>query len=133
MHGSWGHDMSKDGRSIVQVLRSELEFLDRGGYTRKTSWGPQCIFEDSPTCVNYGQKGRPNPCDNCPLMQFVPAEHRSEKIPCRYIPLDASGETLDSLYRYCNQEQVEGVVRGWLRATIKRLEDEPDGGQVKQR
>jgi len=57
-------------------------------------------------------------------MQFVPSEHRSEKFPCRHIPLDASGQTLDSLYRCCNQQEVEEAVRNWLRVAIERLEEE---------
>ena len=57
-------------------------------------------------------------------MQLVPPERRSEKFPCRHIPLDASGQTLDSLYRQCHQQEVEGTVGKWLRATIERLEEE---------
>jgi hypothetical protein len=57
-------------------------------------------------------------------MQLVPTEHRSEKFPCQHIPLDASGQTLDSLYRQCDQQEVEETVGKWLRATIARLEEE---------
>src|SRR5260370_42217190 len=57
-------------------------------------------------------------------MQPVPPEHRSEKIPCRHIPFNTSGETLDSLYRYSNQQETEETVGAWLRATIQRLEEE---------
>jgi hypothetical protein len=64
------------------------------------------------------------PCSDCVLIQSVPPEFRSEKIPCRHIPFDASGETLDSLYRSNDQGEIEEMVGGWLRATIQRLEEE---------
>jgi len=57
-------------------------------------------------------------------MHVVPVECRSEKIPCRHIPFNASGETLDSLYRYTNQNRIEETVGAWLRATIQQLEEE---------
>ena len=57
-------------------------------------------------------------------MHLVPLENRSTKLPCRHIPLNASGETLDSLYRYSTQCETEETVGEWLRATIQRLEEE---------
>src|SRR5437588_12761166 len=57
-------------------------------------------------------------------MQLVPPERRSETIPCRHIPFNPPGETLDSLYRYSNQQETEETVGAWLRATIQRLEEE---------
>src|SRR5712692_3065304 len=118
--------MPKDDRDLLEVLKFELEFLAKGGYGRspRTPWRPQFIFEDSPTCMNYDCKENPSPCSNCVLMQLVPPERRSEKIPCRHIPFGASGETLDSLYRYGDQHEIEETAGTWLRETIKRLEDE---------
>jgi hypothetical protein len=57
-------------------------------------------------------------------MQLVPPGFRSAEIPCRHIPFDKSGETLDCLYRYGDQVEVEEVFGNWLRATIQRLEEE---------
>jgi hypothetical protein len=118
--------MQKDERDLLEVLKCELQFLEDGGYglSPRTAWRPQYIFEDSLTCMNYDSKENPSPCSNCVLMQLVPPEHRSEKIPCRHIPFSASGETLDSLYRYNNQRETEETVRNWLRATIQCLEEE---------
>jgi hypothetical protein len=118
--------MQKDERDLLEVLRFELEFLEKGGYGRspRTSWRPQFIFQDSPTCMNYDCKENPRPCSDCVLMQLVPPERRSEEVPCRHIPLDASGETLDSLYRYGDQHEIEEAVSSWLRGVIQRLEDE---------
>ena len=118
--------MQKDERDLLEVLKFELQFLEDGGYGRspRTPWRPQYIFEDSLTCMNYDSKENPGPCGDCVLMQLVPPERRSEKIPCRHIPFNAPGETLDSLYRYGNQQETEETVGAWLRATIQRLEEE---------
>lgn len=118
--------MQKDERDLLEVLKFELQFLKDGGYGRspRMPWRPQYIFEDSRTCMNYDSKENPSPCSDCVLMQLVPPERRSEKIPCRHIPFNASGETLDSLYRYSNQIETEETVGKWLRATIHRLEEE---------
>jgi hypothetical protein len=118
--------MQKDERDLLEVLKFELEFLEQGGYGRspRTPWRPQYIFEDSLTCMNYHSKENPDPCSDCVLMHLVPCERRSEKIPCRHIPFNVSGETLDSLYRYSDQNEIEETVGNWLRATIQRLEEE---------
>lgn len=118
--------MARDDRNLLEALKFELGFLEKGGYGRspRTPWRPQLMFEDSPTCMNYDSKHNPGPCSNCVLMQLVPAGRRSEKIPCRHIPLNAEGETLDSFYRCCNQMELEDALRTWLRATIQRLERE---------
>jgi hypothetical protein len=118
--------MQKDERDLLEVLKFELQFLQDGGYGRspRTPWRPQYIFEDSLTCMNYDSKENPGPCSDCVLMQLVPPERRSEKIPCRHIPFNISGETLDSLYRYSDQNETEETVGSWLRATIQRLEEE---------
>jgi hypothetical protein len=116
--------MQKDERDLLSVLKSELEFLKNGGYTRtqRALWRPVFIFEDSPTCVNHDYEVNPAPCGDCPLMQLVPGEFRSAKFPCRHIPLNTAGETVDSLYRYADSHEIEDTVRVWLQATIADLE-----------
>jgi hypothetical protein len=118
--------MPKDDRDTLEVLKFEVEFLEKGGYGRspRTPWRPQFIFEDSPTCMNYDSKDNPAPCSGCLLMEFVPPERRNEKIPCRHIPLNAEGQTVDSFYRTGTQAELEEALGNWLRATIKRLEQE---------
>jgi hypothetical protein len=117
-------EMLKDERDVVEVLKSELEFLRNGNYSERGSWGPRFIFEDSPTCLNFGHRDNLSPCSGCILIDFVPPEYRSETFPCRHIPLDASGQTLDALYRHSDQEEVEAEVCNWLQLTIQRLEQE---------
>lgn len=123
--------MSKDQRDLLEVLKSELEFLEKKGYARSPAdaWRPQFIFEDSPTCWNQDRKENRDPCSDCVLTQLVPPECRSEKIPCRHIPLNAAGETLDSLYRYSEQHEIEQTVGSWLRSTIQQVEKQRKAGQ----
>lgn len=118
--------MRKDERDLMEVLRFELQFLKDGGYGRspRTPWRPQYIFEDSPTCMNFDWKANPAPCTDCILMYLVPPADRSQKIPCRHIPLNDAGETLDCFYRYCNQTEIEETVEEWLETTIRRLEEQ---------
>ncbi len=118
--------MASDAREILTILKTELAYLEQGGYRNSTHahWYPKLIFQDSPTCLNFHRPVEPRPCSECPLMQFVPSEHKSEQIPCRHIPLNERGVTLDSMYRSETPEEVEATVAEWLRTTIKRLESE---------
>ncbi len=117
--------MQKDERDLLEVLKFEFKFLEDGGYGRSPNarWRARLIFEDSPACMNFNSQEQ-GPCSDCVLMQLVPPEFRSAEIPCRHIPFDKSGETLDSLYRYGDQRELEEVFGDWLRATIQRLEQE---------
>lgn len=127
--------MQEDERDLLEVLKFELQLLEDGGYGRspRSPWRPQLIFEDSPTCINFNSAEDPRPCTDCVLIQLVPREFRSAQIPCRHIPFDTSGETLDSLYRYGDQVEIEQVVGGWLRATLKRLEEERAAAERSQK
>jgi hypothetical protein len=117
--------MPRDTRNLLDVLKFELEFLEQGGYGRlpREAWRPRFVFEDSPTCMNFNSKDR-EPCSECLLMQFVPAEARKEQTPCIHIPLSMNGETLESLYRSGTQQELEAALGAWLRATIHQLEAE---------
>src|SRR5215469_3418985 len=118
--------MQKDERDLLEVLKFELQFLEQGGYGRspRTPWKPQYIFEDSLTCMNYDCKESRAPCTDCVLIHLVPRECRSEMIPCRHIPFNVLGETLDSLYISANQNEIEEKLESWLRATIQHLEEQ---------
>lgn len=118
--------MHTDQRDLLDVLEFELEFLEKGGYedSAQTNWRPLLIFEDSPACMNHDQKETPGPCSDCVLMQLVPPEAHSEKFPCRHIVLNERGETLDSLYRSSDSQEIKEIVAGWLRQTIAKLKAE---------
>lgn len=116
--------MAQDDRNLVDVLKGELEFLKEGGYRRASgsSWRPQFVFEDSPSCLNQNLSADRRPCLECVLMQLVPENRREEQAPCRHIRLSESGDTLDSLYRTASREEIEAIVGKWLMAKIRELE-----------
>ena len=117
--------MSKDVRETLQVLKDELEFIEKGGYGRsvKTPWLPTSVFRDSLTCLNFADEKRPHPCSECLLIDFVPPENRNEVVPCHHIALNAVGQTIDDLEWKEDQCEMEEAVKDWLRTTIKRLEE----------
>ena len=55
-------------------------------------------------------------------MKFVPEELQKEISPCRFIPLNESGETIDYFYRCGTQPETEEALAGWLRSQITRIE-----------
>jgi hypothetical protein len=116
--------MSNDKRETIEVLRAELDFVEKGGYGRavKTPWQPTSIFQDSPSCLNLGDPERTHPCSECLLIDFVPPEARAEEVPCHHIPLDSAGTTIDELEWKEDQRKTEKTVENWLRATLARLE-----------
>jgi hypothetical protein len=116
--------MSKDKRELLEVLKAELQFLEKGGYrqTARADWRPHFIFQDSPTCLNFDPTQQPRPCTDCAMMQVIPEDQRRKKIPCRFIPLNERGETIDSFYRCGTYEELEAALCGWLGVTIERLE-----------
>ena len=122
--------MTNDKRDLLDVLKAELEFLEKGGYrhSARAPWRPQFMFQDSPTCLNFDPTQQPRPCSDCLLTQLVPEDLRSKKIPCRYIPLSEHGETIDSFYRTGTQEELEAAVAQWLKTTIARLEQKKSEG-----
>jgi len=118
--------VSNDKRDVLEVLKFELNFLEQGGYGRsvRTPWKPTSIFQDSISCINFGDPERTNPCGDCLLNDFVPNEYQCENIPCHHIPLNPSGETVDTMERQYNQSEMEESIKQWLRSTIARIEQE---------
>jgi len=116
--------MTKDDRDILELLKDELAFIQKGGYGRsvRTPWLPKSSFQDSLTCLNYGYPYRAHPCNECHLLDFVAPEHRSEVVPCHFIPLNGSGETIEDLEQKGNQPELEARLKGWLQARINELE-----------
>jgi len=114
----------QDKRNVLQSLKAQLAFLEMGGYRRapRYPWRPNFVFEDSPTCINFEDRGPQRPCTECPLIEFVPENRRHTRYPCRHIPLTARGETVNSFYEWGTEEELENAVREWLRETIKELE-----------
>ena len=115
----------KDNEALLKFLRTELSALESGHYTvsERQPWRARLVFEDCPCCPNYGKRERTIPCSECPLIDLVPKDRQREKIPCRFIPLNTKGETIDSLYRTGTEQELETAMGEWLRKAIRELED----------
>lgn len=116
--------MAKDERDLLELLKEELDFIEMGGYGRsvRTPWLPKSIFQDSLSCLNYGYPYRAHPCNECHLIDFVAPEHRTEMVPCHFIPLDEAGDTIEDLDSEENQNRKERLLKEWLRNRIQQLE-----------
>jgi hypothetical protein len=115
----------QDKQKLVDILKSELTFFERGGYRREARfpWRPNFIFEDSPTCINFRAEERERrPCEECHLINLVPLDRRNRRSPCRYIDLTDSGETVNSFYEHGTEEELERALGNWLRQKIRELE-----------
>lgn len=118
--------MSKDERDVLELLKTELDFIEKGGYGRsvRTPWKMTEAFRDSLTCVNYALPEKAHPCSECHLIDFVPREKRQEELPCHAIPLNDAGDTVESLELENNQAKLEVVLKQWMRGKIKQIEAE---------
>jgi hypothetical protein len=124
----------KTKRDMLTILKGELEFLDHGGYRTPIGrrqplfcmesapdWTKPEFFEDSPSCPKEHYDAC-NPRRGCTLLAFVPKELRTETVPCRHIPLNETGETIESLEKSGYREKVEPTLRSWLLTNIEKLE-----------
>lgn len=116
--------MSTDDRDMLEVLKAELDFIEKGGYGRsvRTPWKAKSAFQDSLTCINYTYLEKVHPCNECHLIDFVPGDRRSEEVPCHFIPLNESGQTLEQIEAEDNQQKLEETLKAWLRTKIKAIE-----------
>jgi hypothetical protein len=123
--------MTKDDRDILELLKVELAFIEQGGYGRsvRTPWLPKSAFEDSLTCINFGDQHRARPCNECHLIEFVANEHHPEKVPCHLIALNEAGDTIEDLEAQGNQAKLEATLKHWMLAKIKQIEDKRTTGE----
>lgn len=117
--------MTTDQGDILKLLKDELDFIEKGGYGRsvRTPGQSKSTFRDSPACLNYTHPDRVHPCTECHLLQFVSPVHRTEEVPCHFIPLNSEGETIADLELQDNQAKLEREVGSWLRGRIKEIEE----------
>jgi hypothetical protein len=115
--------MERDDRDVLEILKSELDFIEKGGYGRsvRTPWLPTSVFQDAPSCFCFPYRTHDQACA---LMDFVPPERRSDAVPCHSIPLNSAGETVESIESLGDQQRLEEAVKEWLRAAIERLEQQ---------
>ena len=134
-------------QALLNALRLELKFCELGGYkpsvpgrlpARASENDPilkflfrestpesrkeRSVFQDSPSCLNYGLPARERPCSECWLINFVPAENRGKAVPCHHIPLNERGDTVATLKGRGDPPGVRESVLGWLRRQIHQLE-----------
>jgi hypothetical protein len=114
--------MAKDDRDLLELLTSELDFIEKGGYGRsvRTPWKSRSPFNDSLTCVNYALPEKAHPCSECHLIEFVPADKQDLQVPCHAIPLNDAGDTVDTLEG--NQAVLEDALKSWMRRKIQEIE-----------
>jgi hypothetical protein len=124
--------MERQDQVILEILKAELNFLEKGGYGRSVHapWQPTSVFQDSLSCLNYADADRPYPCEACLLTSFIPPESQTESVPCHHIPLNQSGETIETMERRGDQQELEEVVKAWLRARIRQIEQTAIAGQM---
>jgi hypothetical protein len=117
--------MGINEQNQIKILKLQFAFLEKGSrsHSIRTSWKRTTIFQGLPTCFNYNDPGQRHPCNECVLIAFVPSEKREESIPCRYIPMTRLGDTIESMESWAGREQLEDVVKNWLRDRIKKLEE----------
>jgi hypothetical protein len=120
--------MSKDERDILELLKTELDFIEKGGYGRsvKTPWRPTSSFRDSLTCVNYALPEKAHPCTECHLIEFVPRDKQSEEVPCHFIPLNSTGDTVETLEG--SEGKLEEALKEWMRERIREIESQREKG-----
>lgn len=118
--------MAKDDRNILDVLKGELSFIEKGGYGRwvRTPWKAKSTFQDSLTCLNYADPDHTHPCGDCHLIDFVPAAHQHDEIPCHEIPVTSAGATIVDLELDDNDAKLERGIKDWLRTRIITIEGE---------
>lgn len=116
--------MPKDERDLLELLKMELDFIEKGGYGRsvRTPWKETSPFRDSLTCVNYALPEKAHPCAECHLIDFVPSEKHNELMPCHFIPLTESGDTVEDLETEGNQAKMEEALKHWMRRKIAEIE-----------
>jgi hypothetical protein len=113
-------------QTMLRTLQAELNFLERGGYrpSSRSSWRSLYIFEESPSCPNFGNPARPFQCQHCWLLRFIPPDLHQEQVPCRFVQLSPDGTTVDALYRYGTPTETENALRKWLWQRIQDLNAE---------
>ena len=115
---------------LIRLLEAELDFLEGGGYAPRSGEpaSQQPMFYHSISCINHWLvPGHEAEChEDCVLLGAVPERHRTEALPCHFIPLNPFGETVKSLEETGDRDRLEEAVKQWLRTTILRLKNGED-------
>jgi len=114
--------------NLIELLETELTLMENASRDRsdRAARNPNSAFRDSILCINnwFFPEHPQNTCEHSVLMGFVPDQHKNESVPCHYIPLNKTGDTVKSLQQEGNQERLAGAATEWLWNTILRLKEE---------
>jgi hypothetical protein len=117
--------MADSKADLIRLLEAELDFIESGGYAPRAGQPgqEQPMFLNSISCINHWLvPGHDSEChEDCILLGAVPAAHKSEALPCHFIPLNERGETVKSLEDKGDRDRLETAVKDWIRSTIARL------------
>jgi hypothetical protein len=123
--------MGFDKMEMIKQLKFEIEMIEKGGYhpsVREPRHDPE-IFRESITCLNVGLEEKEQPCASCFLSEFAPPEVRNSKGDiCHKIPLNAKGDTVESLKAEGDPNKLQANVLAWLKNTVAKLEQEVAAG-----
>ena len=122
-----GYKPSVPGRLPARASENDSMFLFEG--RKREMRKERSVFQDSPSCLNYGLPVGEHPCSECWLIDFVPAEKRGAAVPCHHIPLNERGDTVATLGGPGDAPDVQEAVLDWLRRTIQQPEGAPAQSQ----
>lgn len=103
-------------RRVLGLLRIEIDNI------RKRGFGGS--FRETVLCIHAGTSPPRDCCEGCPLLEFVPPEHRNDLSPCLHIPLGEEGETAQALAAHGDKGYLEKRLLAWLEHTAQKLEKE---------
>ena len=111
----------QEKHELLEKLKFELAFVEDGGYGRsvRTPHESTSPFQDSLTCLNFGDPSRTHPCAECILMQYVPESHKGEDVPCHHIPLDQENRTIATL----DATEAAEVLKGGFAKKLAGLQE----------
>ncbi len=116
-------------QDLIYLLKLEVSIIEGGNYGRPVlmPWRNITLLRDCVTCLNVaGGVEAHHACNDCFLLEHVPEIHRQENMPCHFIPLNDKGDTIAALDSGGHRKEAEKALLNWIRATIKKLEEEPD-------
>jgi hypothetical protein len=124
--------MAFDKEEMIAQLKLEIDVIEKGGYHPSVREPRKEVrpFRDSVSCLNLGLDEKQEPCASCFLAEFVPSELRASSGDlCHMIPLNAQGDTVESLEAEGDREKLQAAILGWLKSTVARLEKEVAAGK----
>ncbi len=115
-------------QDLIYLLKLEVSIIEGGNYGRPVlmPWRNITLLRDCVTCLNIAGEESVHACHDCFLLEHVPESHRLESMPCHFIPLNERGDTIAALDKRGHRKEAEKALLNWIRATIKRLEEDPD-------